>query len=134
MPFREPEERKKYKHHYDANRRNQKRAVKVTLTWEQYHQFERAAKEGNLSVSRLMAELAEAQLHAEPFVDQATKEKLADIVRMLRSSGNAINEIAYDCKLHAHKMTPGDGIRLLSQIHQGILQMQHYVRNQFSSS
>lgn len=132
MPYRNPEDRKQYQAQYDRNRRNSHRAVKVTLTKELYRQFAKVAQAEGISVSRLLVALAESKLLDAPFVDHLLQEKLAEIVRLLRSSGNSINQIAHACHLGLHGKD--DGEQLLTQIHEGLDQVEVFIKNSLTTS
>ena len=126
MPYRSSEDRKQYQAQYDQKRRDSHRAVKVTLTWSQYRRFEKVAGLEQLSVSRLLVALADSKLQNAPFVDHATQEKLTDIVRLLRSSGNSINQISHACNLGMYGNE--DGVPLLTQIYDGLEQVEVFIK------
>jgi hypothetical protein len=132
MPYRDPKDRTHYQSKYDRKRRSSHRAVKVTLTWEQYRQFEKVALSEQTSVPRLLASLAESKLLDAPFLDHATQEKITDIIRLLRNSGNSINQIAHACNLGMYGQS--DGEQLLTQIHEGLVQMEVFVKKSLTDS
>lgn len=128
MPFKDPEDKKDYQHAYDQRRRETHRSVKVTLTLDQYARFERFAKTERLSIPKTLSVLAESKMNDAPFVTHDTKEKLSEIVRLLRASGNNVNQIAHACNVQAGFMgegkTPQEGIEILTQIHEGLVQIE----------
>ena len=133
MPFSHPEDRKNYQYRYDKNRKKSHRAIKVTLTLEQYQRFERFAKIEKLSVPKVVSSLADAKVNDEPYVTNDTKEKLSEIIRLLRASGNNVNQISYACNMEAgfggDGKTPEEGVKILTQIHEGLVQIEVLVKD-----
>lgn len=128
MPFKNPNEKKAYQDDYDNRRRQTHRAIKLTLTLDEYRRFERFAKTERHSIPKTLTALASAKLDDAPFVPNDIKEKLAEIVRLLRASGNNVNQIAHACNVQAGFMgeskTPEEGIQILTQIHEGLVQIE----------
>lgn len=136
MPFKSKAGRKRYQSSYDRRRKQSHKAVKVTLTLDQYRRFERFAKTEKQSIPKTVGALADAKLNDAPFVPHDTKEKLSEIVRLLRASGNNVNQIAHACNMQTGFIgdgkTPQEGVEILTQIHEGLVQIEVIVKEQFS--
>lgn len=132
MPFKNPDERTSYQSRYDTRRKKTHRAIKVTLALEQYQQFERFAKLEKQSIPKTVLALADAKAGDAPFVTNDTKEKLTEVVYLLRASGNNVNQIAHACNMQVgfagDGKTPQEGVEILSRIHEGLRQIEEVVK------
>ena len=131
MPFRSSADRKQYQDEYDAKRRKTHRCIKVTSTLKEFRRLERYAKGFDLSVARSILRLALAKLDELPVMTPETRQALDEIIRLLRASGNNINQIAHACNLQTYFMdmpkTPQEGVEILSNIHQGLTQIEELI-------
>jgi len=136
MPFKNPDDRKSYQSDYDKKRKQTHRAIKVTLTLDQYRRFERFAKTERQSIPKTLCALADTKIQDTPFVPHDTKEKLTEIGRLIRATGNNVNQIAHACNVQAGYMgggkTPQEGIEILTQIHEGLIRIEVMVSEQFN--
>jgi len=136
MPFKDSEERTRYQSRYDTRRQKTHKAIKVTLTLAQYERFERFAKLEKLSIPKTVCQLAESKMDEKPYVTSDTKEKLGELVRLLRSSGNSVNQIAHACNVQAGFLEGGktaqEGLEILTQIHEGLVQIEVLVKGKLT--
>lgn len=86
---------------HDTRRRAIRRKVTVTLSLADFADFLRVASAARESVPRTVAQLAKAQLQAEPLLSKADRDLLKDHARQLAAIGNNLNQIAHACHLHS---------------------------------
>jgi len=131
MPFQDADQRKQYHRNYDASRRKTHRATKVTIPLQDYRFFEDLAKKEQITVSKLLVSLAQAKAYETPFLSTEMKGMISDITRLLRSSANSVNQVAHACNLN-HVTTPEEGVEILTQIHEGLVQVEAMVKERLS--
>ena len=136
MPYRDDQEKKRYQRDYDAKRKGTHKAVKVTLTMSQFRRLELFAKSSELSVATALLSLATSQLDDIPSLSPATVSALDEVVRLLRASGNNINQIAHACNLEVgflnQPKTPEEGSEILTKIHEGLVQLEFLIAQKLS--
>ena len=128
MPQHDPDEQRRYLREYALQRRRTHRSVKVTMTLAKFGKLERLAEKERTSVPRLLLSLASDKLGAVPFVSLDLKERLDEVIRLLRSCGNNINQIAHACNLQAgfldQPKSPQEGVEILTRIHEGLVRLE----------
>ena len=133
MPFRDPEDKRLYEKAYRHYRSETHRSVKLTMTKQTYELFLEYAKQSGQSVAKTILQLAEQKHHDTPLLHPETKNKLDAIIRLLRSSGNNINQIAHACNIRVmcddDLPTPDEGKDFLESIHQGMNQLEVMIKN-----
>ena len=136
MPYSNPEDRKRYQRDYDVQRRQTHKAVKVTMTLNQYRQFESYAKGAKQTVARALISLAKSKLEALPVLDPGTQKKLDEIVFILRNCANNVNQIAHASNLRVmmddDPPTPSEGTKVLTKIHEGLVQLEIMVEQKLT--
>ena len=136
MPFRDPEEKRKYHRAYQAYRAKTHTSVKVTMKTEVYLKFFQYAKAQKQSVARTILKLAEQKHQDTPLLHPEAKSKLDEITLLLRASGNNINQIAHACNIRVMRdddlPTENEGSQYLKSIHEGMMQLELLIEQKLS--
>lgn len=136
MPFRDPDNQQHYQQEYARKRKGTHRSVKVTMTLAEFGKLERLAMQEKTSVSRLLFTLASDKVGNGPFISVELKERLDEVIRLLLSCGNNINQIAHACNLQAgfldQPKSPQEGVEILTQIHKGLVRLEILIAEKLS--
>ena len=136
MPFRDQDEQRRYHQAYQAQRAQTHKSVKLTMSLEEYLKFEAFASAQHISVAKSIVHLATAKRDSVPTLHPETRNQLDEIVRLLRASGNNINQIAHACNVRVlmddSPPTEQEGAQFLKSIHEGMLQLEIMIEGKLS--
>jgi len=83
---------KAYKREYTQKHKN----ITVSLTLEEYEQFQKIAKNENTKVTTLFRNMAFAYMQQKTFVPFELKEDLTKVGLLIRNIANNVNQIAHN--------------------------------------
>jgi hypothetical protein len=101
-----------------------------------YETFLSYANQQKQSVARTILQLAIQKKDEIPLMNPETREKLNDIIRLLRASGNNINQIAHACNVRVlmdeDPPSKEEGVQFLKNIREGMVQMEVMIERKLS--
>ena len=123
------------KEYYEKHKKRIKKA-NVTLSVEEYKEFEKLALKEGLSVPEQIKRMAIAYKKKNYIVPKAHEEELQELILLLRNVGNNINQIAHRLHLQAKQTgeppTKKEGEQILQGIYNGLGFIETTVKKAFT--
>ena len=88
------ESRSEYFKNRREQRKNTHKRVEISLTMDEYRAFEKIAYKEDISVSKVISNMAIAYRDTRYFVPKEVTESLSEFSRIIRGIANNINQIA----------------------------------------